>query len=278
MATATARPNWRPTPFIGLCMALHVAGVAAVAVEPSSWLWTLTGFAGIHAVIAGLVLLPRNKLLGANITRLPLAAVRRGEIALTFDDGPDPAVTPRVLDLLDTVGARATFFCVAEKARRYPDLVREIHRRNHQVENHSDAHSLGFAFFGYWRMARDIDAAQASLTRLTGHAPRFFRAPAGMRNPLLDPILQMRGLRHVAWTRRGFDTAEADPEAVLSRLAASLDSGNILLLHDGGSAPMDDETPVVLAVLPALLARTKERGLRSVTLDGAFAEGDSHQK
>ena len=102
-------------------------------------------------------------------------------------------------------------------------------------------------------------------------APKFFRAPAGLRNPLLDPVLQRLGLQLASWTRRGFDTVNTDAAAVLTRLTARLTAGDILLLHDGHAARSPGGRPVVLDVLPALLAAIHERGLRAVTLRQAAA-------
>ena len=118
-------------------------------------------------------------------------------------------------------------------------------------------------------MAREIAAAQASLADITGEAPRFFRAPAGLRNPFLAPVLQRLDLQLVSWTRRGFDTVRREPTDVLARLARGLAAGDILLAHDGNAARAEDGRAVVLAVLPELLARAKSLGLVAVTLPAA---------
>ena len=89
-------------------------------------------------------------------------------------------------------------------------------------------------------MAREIAAAQASLADITGEAPRFFRAPAGLRNPFLAPVLQRLDLQLVSWTRRGFDTVRREPTDVLARLARGLAAGDILLAHDGNAARAED--------------------------------------
>jgi peptidoglycan/xylan/chitin deacetylase (PgdA/CDA1 family) len=224
-----------------------------------------------HAVLAAAGLVPRSRLLGPNLTRLPDAAVRRGEIALTFDDGPDPATTPRVLDLLDAHGARATFFCVGRHAAAHASLVREIIARGHAVENHTDRHSTAFGWYGPGRLREEIDAAQRTLAEITGRAPRFFRAPFGMRSPLLDPVLARLGLYLVSWTRRGFDAANAPPDRVLGRLVRGLAAGDILVLHDGLATGKRREPPAVLAALPALLERVRAAGLVAVTLREATA-------
>ena len=266
-----ATTRWRPTPFIVASIALHVAAAAAVIVAGGAWLWwSLAAVAANHAVLTVLGMWPRSTLLGPNLTRLPPAAAARGEIALTFDDGPDPEVTPQVLDLLDRANARATFFCIAERAASHPELVREIARRGHAVENHSRGHLPTFPMLGLGGIRREISAAQHVLAELAGRAPRFFRPPAGLRNPLLDPVLHDMGLKLVSWTRRGFDTRHADAALVGGRLARGLAGGDILLLHDGHCARNANGQPVVLEVLPRLLEEARGRGLRPVTLDQAI--------
>src|SRR4030095_9428407 len=114
----------------------------------------------------------------------------------------------------------------------YPEIVREIARRGHSVENHSNRHRNGFAGYGLRRLSRDIEAAQETLSALAGRAPAFFRAPMGLRSPLLDPVLARHGLTYVSWTRRGFDTIDGSPARVLARLVRGLSAGDILMLHD----------------------------------------------
>ena len=266
---APATP-WRPAPFIAGSMGLHGAALAAVLVQPALWPWAAGAVAANHGVLTMLGMLPRNALLGPNLRRLPASSARRHEVALTFDDGPDPEVTPRVLDLLDAHGVRASFFCIAEKAARHPELCREIVRRGHAVENHSNRHPYSFAARGMGGMRREIVAAQETLAAVCGKVPRFFRPPAGLRSPLLDPVLHGLGMRLVSWTRRGFDTHHADPDFVATRLLEDLAAGDILLLHDGNSARLDDGRPVVLEVLPRVLAALQARGLRSVALHQAL--------
>jgi peptidoglycan/xylan/chitin deacetylase (PgdA/CDA1 family) len=244
------------------------AGAAAIAL-PQAWPWALAAIAANHIALTAGGLWPRSQWLGSNWTRLPASAAARGEIAITIDDGPDPAVTPAVLDLLDRHGARATFFCIASRARAHPELCREIVRRGHSVQNHSDSHSHRFSLLGPGAARREIAAAQATLADLTGVAPRFFRAPAGLRNPFLAPVLQGLGLQLVSWTRRGFDTVRREPAAMLARLAGPLAAGDILLAHDGNAARSESGRAVLLDVLPGLFTQAHERGLVAVTLPAA---------
>ena len=260
-------------PLLRATVAVHAAAAAAAIASPAAaGPWALAGVALNHAVLTGAGLWPRSDWLGPNLTRLPDAAAARGEIALTIDDGPDPEVTPAVLDLLDAHGGqRATFFCIAERARAHPALLREIVARGHGVQNHSLAHRHGFSLLGPKGIAAEIQRAQAVLADLTGRAPSCFRAPAGLRNPFLDPVLHRLGLHLVSWTRRGFDTRERDPQRVFARLARGLAGGDILLLHDGHAArTAGGGRAVALEVLPALLERCRARGLRSVSLEGAL--------
>jgi peptidoglycan/xylan/chitin deacetylase (PgdA/CDA1 family) len=254
---------------VRLSLLFHVAGFIVFAAYPGSWPWVAGLLLANYAVLVGAVLQPRGRLLGPNVVRLPASAAQRGMISLTFDDGPDPEVTPRVLDLLDRYQAKASFFCVGAKAAAHAGIVREIIRRGHSVENHSHGHSHAFAFYGLSRLTSDVESAQNAIAGITGQPPMFFRAPAGFRSPLLDLVLASRGLRYVSWTRRGFDALSRDPSRVLERLTRGLAAGDVLLLHDGTPIRATDQS-MVLTVLPALLEKMAAKGLTSVSLPSAF--------
>ena len=268
---AAHAPAWRPSPTIAASIGLHAAAGAGVLLHVDLWQAALAAVAANHGLLTALGLWPRSTLLGPNLTRLPPASAARGEIAITFDDGPDPEVTPRLLDVLEAANARATFFCIAEAALRHAGLCREIVRRGHGIENHSFGHSHAFALNGIGGLRRELLAAQAALAAASGRAPRFFRPPAGFRNPLLDPVLHQLGLRLVSWTRRGFDTASGDARFVCARLTAGLAAGDILLLHDGHAARTAAGTPVALEVLPRVLAAARALDLRPVALHQAIS-------
>ncbi|MGJ7578996.1 polysaccharide deacetylase family protein [Variovorax sp. RHLX14] len=254
-------PKW-----IAASVGLHGAALGAALWVPGATPWAIGAVALNHAIITGAGLTPRSRLLGPNVTRLPAAAVARREIALTIDDGPDPEVTPKVLDLLDVHRQRATFFCIADRVAAHPALAREIVARGHSVQNHTSCHRHNFSFLGPHGYEAEISRAQDVLADITGERPTCFRAPAGLRNPFLAPVLQRLDLSLVSWTRRGFDTRERDPAVVLARLVRRLAAGDILLLHDGNAARTQQGRPVLLEVLPPLLARLKADRLRAVTL------------
>ena len=258
--------RWSPTPAIRISGWCHVAGLAGVCIFPNTWPWVLAVLMGNHIVLGLAGLWPRSRLLGPNMVRLPESAVKRGQAAITFDDGPDPVVTPKVLDILDLYGAKASFFCIGVKASNHPELVNEILRRGHSVENHSNRHPGGFAGYGPSALWRELQAAQATLRDITGRSPMFFRAPMGLRSPLLEPVLARMGLRYVSWTRRGFDTVSQDPIGVVQCLTRKLKAGDILLLHDGSASKAPDGSPLVLSVLPVLLERLAANSLAAVSL------------
>ena len=258
VSDGNAPRRWRPTVFIRFSLALHAVVAVTLVMHAEVWVWLVAALGANHLLLLGATLWPRGSWLGPNLVRLPASAVRRGEISLTFDDGPDPGLTPQVLELLDRHDAKASFFCIGEKAAAFPELVREIARRGHSVENHSYQHRYAFAFFGLSRLRREVDSAQETITAITGRPPAFFRAPAGFRSALLDPLLAARALCYASWTRRGFDSVSRDPQQILGRLTRGLSAGDVLLLHDNA--------PVVLLVLPGLLKQVAEQGLRSVSL------------
>ncbi|MFO1418954.1 MAG: polysaccharide deacetylase family protein [Methylotetracoccus sp.] len=258
--------SYRPTPFVRASAALHLGALGLGLASPEYWSVAVGAIAVDQAVLTLAGLWPRSSLLGANWTRLPTAAAHRGQVALTFDDGPDPEVTPRVLDLLAQCDARATFFCIGQRAAAFPDLCREIVTRGHAVENHSHRHAHGFAFSGLRGFQQELELAQQTIAAITGVRPRFFRAPAGLRNPLLDPVLHRAELTLASWTRRGFDTRERDADVVRGRLLHGIRAGDILLLHDGNAARTRSGIPVVLEVLPGVLDRLAALSLSPVTL------------
>lgn len=267
-------PLWSATPALQLSMGLHVLCAVLTVLNPAIWQWTLAAVIMNHLLIlATIVMWPRSRLLGPNMARLPDAAAQRGEVALTFDDGPDPVITPQILNLLDQYGAKASFFCIADKVIAHPELAREIIRRGHGVENHTNSHPHAFALFGPGALQREIASAQTAIHAATGVAPMFFRAPMGFRNPFLAPLVEHAGLCCTSWTRRGYDTFAKSSAPVLQRLQRGLEAGDILLLHDGrsirNSTLAQGSSPVILEVLPRLLKHLQALNLKPVTLQTA---------
>jgi peptidoglycan/xylan/chitin deacetylase (PgdA/CDA1 family) len=241
---------------------VHVAALSSLVIE-RSWQGPVAAIAANHLAIAATCMYPRGAWLGPNVTRIPGANQR---ISLTFDDGPDPAVTPKVLDLLDQAGAKASFFCLGERAEQHASLVAEICHRGHGVENHTQRHPNTFSLRGAAAMRREVGQAQDSIEQAAGRRPAFFRAPAGMLNPWLFPILASEGLSLVSWTRRGFDTTSSSGNTVAARLTRGLAAGDILLLHDGYASSRSRNTGVVLDALAQVLDAMQRLDLRSEAL------------
>lgn len=256
----------RLPPLLTASIGLHAAALGALALQPGAWRAVVALLVADHALLGGAGLWPKSRLLGPNLSRLPADRAAAGEVALTFDDGPDPEVTPGVLELLAAAGARASFFCIGERAAAHPELVAEIVRRGHRVENHSHRHSPWFSLLGPRGAAREVDRAQAALAAAAGRAPVWFRAPAGLRSPWFGLLLARRGLGLASWTRRGFDTVDRDPDRVSRRLLGGLGPGDVLLLHDGRAARTPGGRPVVLEALPRVLEALAGRGLAAVPL------------
>lgn len=191
---------------------------------------------------------------------LALGAVRRGStrrrrVALTFDDGPDPAHTPKVLDLLSDAAVRATFFVVGERAARAPELIREMVARGHEVENHSWSHR-NLWFCGPRRTVREIVRAHDLLGDLTGRPPRYFRPPWGMVNLAVFPTLRRLGSRCVFWTVQPEGLQPVAPRELAARVIRGARPGAIVDLHDaegvrGAPGRLLDALPLMLEGLGA---------------------------
>ena len=203
---------------------------------------------------------PQSRLYGPVLMHLPL---REKRVWLTIDDGPSTQ-TAALLDLLDAHRARATFFLVGERARAWPDLVRQIAARGHGIGNHSDSHPAAwFWSLGPRRMRTQISRCQQTLTDITGAAPRWFRAVVGMANPFVSAPLRDCGLARVAWDARGFDGRStdrrgSDPARVVARIERNLSPGAIVLLHEGAAHGRNLET------IALLLRRLDELGYATV--------------
>jgi peptidoglycan/xylan/chitin deacetylase (PgdA/CDA1 family) len=260
---------WRPTPFIFASIILHLGAVLLLIFKLELWRWTLGAILLNQIFICAASLWPRSTLLGANLVRLPETSAGRNEIAITFDDGPDPEVTPKVLAILAEYGVQASFFCIGERAAAHPGICRDIIAAGHAVENHGQLHLKHYSLLGLRGWLQEVGFAQATLENITGQRPRFFRALAGLRNPFLDPALHRLGLSLASWTRRGYDTRTSNADIVFARLTNNLSAGDILLLHDGNASRTATGQPVVLEVLPRLLKELDVRKLKPVTLSSA---------
>lgn len=198
-------------------------------------------------------------------------------VALTFDDGPSPKTTPRVLDLLDEAGAKATFFVIGKKAAEHPDLVRAIVERGHAVGVHGFAHDRLLTLRALSTVRDDIAASMTTIEGITGERPALFRPPIGHTTPRIAKALEPFDLTVVGWSIRALDgLARARPERVAARVIPKLRDGAIVLLHD--AAERDDFEPAGVAALPRILEAMQSRDLQGVRVDAWIAARDGEER
>ena len=225
----------------------------------------LLGAAGVCAasgIFAWGAVAPGAQLFGPTIRRTSDAAT----IALTFDDGPNPAITPGLLDLLDQYGAKATFFLIGERVRAFPVLAREIAKRGHAIGNHTETHRA-LTFLSAREIAEELARCDEAIESATGLRARGMRPPWGFRGPQLQGVLRGRGdERVVMWSVAAYDWKVQPVERVIERLRRA-GGGDIVLMHDGDHRVPEGDRRHTVAALECWLPRWKDAGLRFVTLD-----------
>jgi len=203
-------------------------------------------------------------------------------VALTFDDGPDPEITPRVLDLLDRHGLKATFFVMGRKAEAHPRLIQDILARGHAVGNHSQNHLPFLMLKGRRAIAREVAAAQEVL-RAAGVVPLAFRPPVGITNPVLWRVLVDQGMFCVNFSRRAADLGNRRVAGLARRILAGARARDIILLHD--TAPHRGTADALLAEFEALVQGLELKSLPVLPLatllgkavmEPAAAAGERH--
>lgn len=218
---------------------------------------------------------PGSQLFGPTLRH----TLRANDIALTFDDGPNPAVTPRLLDLLDRYSARATFFVIGRFVRECPDLAREIFARGHALGNHTDTHPA-LTFLSVRRIEEELSRCSDAIARAVSSGdvaapaapPLWMRPPYGFRGPQLRGAVRRAGLRGVAmWSVIGYDWKPQPPQQLIARLARVGQSGrfggDIVLLHDGDHRALNGDRAHVVAALEHWLPRWRDADREFVTIN-----------
>jgi peptidoglycan/xylan/chitin deacetylase (PgdA/CDA1 family) len=184
-------------------------------------------------------------------------------IYLTFDDGPDPEWTPRVLDVLDKARVHATFFAIGQQAQRSPELLRRIHSAGHAIGNHTFSHRHPWFMSSRTARAQVRDGAKA-LSDVIGEAPRFYRPPHGRYRACMSDEAQRCGEKVVLWDVSAIDWGPlGTAESIEKRLGAA-NGGDIVLMHDGRN--QHNRPDELIKILPAFLQGLSERGLRAELL------------
>ena len=209
---------------------------------------------------------PRSQLFGRSLVR---GKAGQGRVALTFDDGPTPPCTDKVLNVLNEYGVTATFFVNGKWVDRFPETLRRIQREGHAIGNHTYTH-LFLYLKRQRRMAEEIDRTQDAIERVTGQRPRIFRCPYGVRWFGLFAVLKRRGMTAVQWSDTGFDWVKKNTSADIARKTLKdLGDGSVILLHDGCGAKEPEEvdhSPTV-AALPAIIKEVQKRGFKFVPVE-----------
>jgi peptidoglycan/xylan/chitin deacetylase (PgdA/CDA1 family) len=231
----------------------------------------LGGAAAVAGTVAWGAVAPSSQLFGPTMRRTASAR----QIALTFDDGPNPVVTPQLLDLLDRHSVRATFFVIGKFVRACPNLVKEISARGHTVGNHTETHAN--LFLQSSTVIRDELAGcqEAISAAVRGEPPRWMRPPYGYRNPLLDGEARRAGLQVAMWSKICRDWKTQPPGRLIERLASvartDRPSGDIVLLHDGDHRALGADRQHVVRALEHWLPRWRDAGMEFVTMNSLVA-------
>ncbi len=232
----------------------------------------LTGAAVAATLAAGAVIFangmfnPRSSLLTPTIWRGDDAAKDAGRIALTFDDGPWPGSTETILDQLNRVGAKATFFVIGRYAVAQPDLIRRIHAEGHLVANHTFDHDRAGLFRGTTYWTDQIQRTDDAIHSIIGERPQLFRPPMGFKSPRQASALRQSGHTVVTWSRRGRDGLTTTPQAIIQAVGSPR-GGDVILLHDGRDPASQRPLDATAQALPTILQSVLDAGLTPARID-----------
>jgi len=241
-----------------------------------------SGALAVAGTIAYGAAYPRAQLFGKTICRTNSPR----KLAITFDDGPNPTITPRLLDLLDRYNAKATFFLIGRYVRKCPELVKETVARGHLVGNHTETHPNLFRLTPR-EIRIELRLCHDAISHALGSPPKWFRPPFGMRNPWVIPVARELGYRTVMWTLIPGDWREKPAEWLIPRMQpiaghaqrslgkgsrpAAAGKGDVLCLHDGTHREMNGDRSRTLAALEHWLPRWRDLGLEFVTIGDAVS-------
>jgi peptidoglycan-N-acetylglucosamine deacetylase len=185
---------------------------------------------------------------------------RKGKaVSLSFDDGPDPVLSPVILDVLKKHKVPAGFFLIGKKIVGNEALVKRIHEEGHIIGNHSFSHSNLWDFMSSEKMAADIEKTVSAIRDVTGKSARYFRPPYGVINPMVNKAVKKTGMFIVTWRFRSFDTTASSSDVLLKKTLKKVQAGDILLFHDS--------CKLTAEILEKLIVSLHERGLEFVPLD-----------
>jgi peptidoglycan/xylan/chitin deacetylase (PgdA/CDA1 family) len=223
---------------------------------------------------------PRAQLFGRTVCRTNSAR----KLAITFDDGPNPAITPKLFDLLDRYNAKATFFLIGRFVRECPELVKETAARGHAIGNHTELHPK-LLWLNPMNVRVELRLCHDAIRGAMGTPPKWFRPPYGLRNPWVAPAARELGYQTALWTLLPGDWREKPLEWLIPRMqpiaahaqrklengsrSAACGTGDVLCLHDGSHRQLNADRTRTLGALEYWLPRWRDLGLEFVTIDEA---------
>lgn len=187
-------------------------------------------------------------------------------VALSFDDGPDPQVTPEVLEILKAAGARASFFTIGRHLDEHPQIAQRIQADGHELGNHSYDHSRMLNFARPPAMQAEILRGARAVQKVNGKTSLpLYRPPVGLKNPPLARVVERLGLKIIAWSLHSHDTRLDNPQAIAERVLSRVRPGDIILMHDGHDLP-GRSRPATAEALRRILQGLRDKGLEVVTV------------
>jgi peptidoglycan/xylan/chitin deacetylase (PgdA/CDA1 family) len=230
---------------------------------------TLASATALGGTLAYAALAPQSQLFGPTL----IASHNPAEIALTYDDGPNPLATPRLLEVLATHNVRATFFLIGRFVRECPTLVREIASAGHLIGNHTMSHPW-LPFHSGKRILQELTDCNAALEDTLGAPVQYFRAPHGARRPFVLNTARSLGLTPVQWNIICGDWNPITAELILDRAVRGVTRNrrhglaSNIVLHDGGQASLGQpRLPTVEATSRLLHTYGPQSGIKFVTVD-----------
>ena len=186
----------------------------------------------------------------------------KNEISITFDDGPHPEFTPRVLDLLKKNNAKGTFFCIGKHIECHPELFKRIISEGHTIGNHTFNHENNFGFIKTKNVITELETTNEIIKKVSGLKTNLFRPPFGVTNPRIKRGVNIVGLQSIGWSIRSFDTTSKSKNFIVKSIEKRLKNGDVVLLHDTSEKSVE--------ILEQLLVFMKLNKLESVTVDSLF--------
>ena len=211
-----------------------------------------------NIVMIYLLFYPRSQLLVTNRSQVNTGGKRN--VALSFDDGPNPQHSEMLLRILRERSVKATFFVIGKHVIENPDLARLLVAEGHQVANHTYSHPPFFCFLTPRRLKWELKECQEAIIQTCGLTPKYFRSPVGLRHPMLRKYLLEAGLEFISWRVRGYDSRIQDPGALASKITGRVRPGDIILLHDKSGKATDR----MLEALPRIIDELKHQGFEFV--------------